>query len=252
LSAAPALDAVFERIYSFDFASGRVMARAYAAQDHRDPLGHAVVAAAELFAELERLQLLTPVPAGIKMKGRPDPAVRVRIQDAARLAEEQGQRLLVKDPNDPQALLALMLVCGIERDYRALVEQRYRQSWVSARRAQEYALRLTRTQPAAHDARFTIGFTDYLVSSAPFFLKPFMKMEAADGNRERAIANLRQAAFGGRYLKGFAQLILARIYHEDRRYAEAEEMLRLLVTHYPGNTNVSRQLGRAAQGLAHR
>lgn len=135
-----------------------------------------------------------------------------------------------------------MLVRGIERDYLALVEKSYRQSWVSARLAQEYALRLTRTSPDFQDDWFNIGFSDYLVSSVPFFLKPFMKMERAEGNRTQAIANLRKAAGGGRYLKGFAQLILAQIYRQDHRPAEADEMLQMLVAEHPDNRTISRQL----------
>ncbi len=243
LAAAPTVDAAFTRIYSFDFASGRAYAREYTALHDRDPLGHAVVAAADLFAELERLKLLTQEPGAAKAQGQADPAVWARIQAASRLAEDRAQVLLARDPDDPQALMALMLVHGIKRDYLALVEKSYRQSWVSAKLAQQYALQLTRTHPDLQDAWFTIGFSDYLVSSAPFFAKPFMKMEAAQGNRPQAIANLRKAALGGRYLKGFAQLILAQIYRKDNRATESGQMLRRLAKDYPDNPIASRAPG---------
>jgi len=248
LSASPTVDAAFTRIYSFDFATGREIARQYAATYDADPLGHAVVAAADLFAELERLKLLTQEPGGGKSQGRPDPAAWIRIQAASRLASQRAQALLVKNNDDPKALMALMLVHGIERDYLALVEKSYRQSWVSAKLSQQYALRLTRTHPDLQDAWFTIGFSDYLVSSVPFFLKPFMRMEAAEGNRAQAIENLRKAALGGRYLKGFAQLILAQIYRKDKRQAESDQMLRRLAADYPDNPIVGRELNRASQG----
>ncbi|MBY0507374.1 MAG: hypothetical protein K2X03_25895 [Bryobacteraceae bacterium] len=242
LFGAPTIDAAFARIYSFDFANGRALGREYSAQNDQDPLGPAVVAAADLFAELERLKLLTQEPGGGKAQGKPDPAVWERIQTSSRLAERRAQTLLSKDPDDPKALMALMLIHGLERDYLALVEKSYRQSWASAKLAQQYALRLTRTHPDLQDAWFTIGFSDYLVSSVPFFLKPFMKMEAAEGNRTEAIANLRKAAVGGRYLKGFAQLLLAQIYRKDKRKAESDQMLRRLAKDYPDNPIVSRGL----------
>ena len=248
LAAAPTADAAFARIYSFDFAHGRALASEYSLAHDRDPLGPAVVAAADLFSELERLKLLTQDPGGAKAEGKPDPALWPRLQASSRLVEQRAQALLAADPDDPQALTALMLVHGIERDYLALIEKSYRQSWVSARRAQQYALRLTRTHPEAQDAWFTIGFSDYLVSSVPFFLKPFMKMEAAEGNRPQAIANLRKAALGGRYLKGFAQLILAQIYRKDHRQAESDQMLRRLAKDYPDNPIVPRELTRPAAG----
>ncbi len=241
-SAAPTVDAAFARIYSFDFAAGRTLAREYSQQNDYDPLGPAVVAAADLFGELERLKLLTQEPSAGKAEGKADPATWERIQASARLAERRAQTLIAKDPDDAKALMALMLVHGIQRDYLALVEKSYRQSWVSAKLAQQYALRLTRTHPDLQDAWFTIGFSDYLVSSVPFFLKPFMKMEAAEGNRAQAIANLRKAAVGGRYLKGFAQLILAQIYRKDKKKAESDQMLRRLAKDYPDNPIASRQL----------
>lgn len=247
LFSAPTVDAAFSRIYSFDFASGRALARDYAALNDADPLGHAVVAAADLFAELERLKLLSQDPGAGKAQGAADPAVWLRIQSASGIAEQRAQSLLAKDSDDPKALMALMLVHGIRRDYLALVEKSYRQSWVSAKLAQQYALQLTRTHPNLQDAWFTIGFSDYLVSSVPFFLKPFMKMEAAEGNRAEAIANLRKAALGGRYLKGFAQLILAQIYRKDKRKVDSEQMLRRLAADYPDNPIVHRELVRPTE-----
>ena len=248
LAAAPTVDTAFARIYSFDFASGRALAREYTALHDSDPLGHAVVAAADLFAELQRLQLLTPNPGTTKAQGRPDPQVWARIQAASQIAETRAQTLLLRHPDDPQALMALMLAHGIKRDYLALVEKSYRQSWISAKLAQQYALELTRTHPDLQDAWFTIGFSDYLVSSAPFFVRPFMKMEAAQGNRPQAIANLRKAAVGGRYLKGFAQLILAQIYRQDKRQVESDQMLRRLAADYPDNPIAAGQLTRPAPG----
>ncbi len=252
LAAAPvatsAVDTAFARIYSFDFASGRAFARAYTASHDSDPLGHAVLAAADLFAELERLQLLTPNPGTNKAQGRPDPRVWERIQAASQNAKTRAQTLRLRHPDDPQALMALMLAHGINRDYLALVEKSYRQSWISAKLAQQYALELTRTHPDLQDAWFTIGFSDYLVSSAPFFVRPFMKMEAAQGNRSQAIANLRKAALGGRYLKGFAQLILAQIYRQDKRQAESDQMLRRLASDYPDKPLAADLLARPAPG----
>ncbi len=248
VAAAPTVDAAFARIYSFDFTAGRALAHEYSQQNDNDPLGPAVVAAADLFAELERLNLLSQEPGGGKAVGKADPATWERIQASAGLAAQRAQALIAKDPDDAKALMALMLVHGIERDYLALVEKSYRKSWVSAKLAQQYALRLTRTHPDLQDAWFTIGFSDYLVSSVPFFLKPFMKMEAAEGNRAQAIANLRKAAVGGRYLKGFAQLILAQIYRKDKRKVESEQMLRRLAKDYPDNPIVSRELTRPTAG----
>lgn len=235
VSAASPVDAAFERIYSFDFAAARELAEASIHQDPDDPLAHTALAGTELFGELARLKLLSTEIGGGKMQGRPDPAVWARLQDASQKTTRRAQARLARDPHDGRALLSLMIIHGMERDYLALVEKSYRQSWTSAKLSQQYALELTRRHPQLADAWFTIGFNDYLVSSVPFFLKPFMRMEAAEGNRDLAIANLRKAALGGNYLKGFAQLILTQVYRQSRRSAESQEMLRRLAADYPDN-----------------
>jgi hypothetical protein len=142
LAAAPTIDAAFERIYSFDFSRGRALAHDYARQNDRDPMGPAVLAAADLFAELGRLKLLTQEPGAGKMKGQPDPVIWKRIESATRDAESRAKAVLARSPNDAQALMALMVAHGVQRDYLALVDKSYRQSWVSARLAQQYALQL--------------------------------------------------------------------------------------------------------------
>lgn len=208
-----------------------------------DPMGPAAVAASHLFGEMERLNLLAE-ETGRKASGKADGTTRQALESAWAETRRRADAVLARDPSDTNALLALMLVRGMERDYRALVEKSYRSSWTSAREAQALALRLVETAPQAQDAWFTIGFSDYLISTVPGIFRPFMKMEQADGNKSRGIANLEKAARAGRYLKGFARLMLASIYKKEKRPRESERLLRELAQDYPDNPVLRREVGR--------
>lgn len=233
------LDAIFERIYSFDFATGAELAREYSARRSGDPLGPAAEASAIAFGEMKRLNLFD----GERSKTKPDGMVRRAMMTAIHETDRRTKVLLAHNTRDRGALTARMIVRGLERDYLALVEKSYRESWVSARQAQAHALVLTREHPEVQDAWYTIGFSDYLIATVPFVVRPFMKMELADGNKPRGIANLEKAARGGRFLKGFAQLMLANIYRKEKRPADAERTLRELARDYPDNVVIRRQAG---------
>lgn len=237
------LDAAMHRIYSLDFAGGQAAAAEASRKMPQDPLPPAVLTAGRLFAELDRLQLLG---RSDKAKGRPDAAARRLMQESGAEAIRRAEAVLERDPANVDALTALMLVHGVERDYLALVEKSYRASWTSARKAQEYALQLVAKHPQVQDAWFTIGFSDYLIASVPFVFRPFMKMESADGDRRRGVRNLERAADGGRFLKGFARMLLVNIYRKDGRKADAERLLRELAREYPVNPAFRRELGDGA------
>ena len=234
----PTLESAFQRIYSFDFTGGADRAQKYAASNPADPLGPAAVAASHLFGEMHRLNLFGEG----KSNAKANPAVKQAMDSAIVETGVRAKARLAKDAKDRDALLALMIVRGLERDYLALIEKSYRASWVSAREAQAHALELTRSHPDTKDAWYTIGFSDYLIATVPFVVRPFMKMEMADGNRPRGIANLEKAATGGQYLKGFAQLMLANIYKKEKRPADAERTLRELAREYPDNPVIRREV----------
>jgi len=239
------LDAAMHRIYSFEFAAGQSIAAAATAEHREDPLPPAVLASAHLFAELDRLQLLDGGPGTSKPKAKPDARVWQSIQDAAAEAERRAHACLKSQSHDADSLLALMLAHGARRDYLALVDKSYRASWVEARQAQAYALQLRQFHPDRHDAFFTIGFSDYLISTVPFVFRPFMKMPEADGNRARGIRNLEAAAQQGRFLKGFARILLVNIYRKEGRREDARRLLRELAQEYPVNRTIQRELSRS-------
>jgi tetratricopeptide (TPR) repeat protein len=237
------LEQAMRRIYSQDFPGGQKMAAQLTERERQAPLAPAVLASAYLFSELDRLQLLRD---GDRPNLKPDAALRKSMTGAVQEAIARAEAALQRDAEQVEALTALMIVHGVERDYLALVEKSYRQSWVHARKAQECALKLIARHPEVKDAWFTVGFSDYLISTVPFVFRPFMKMEQADGDRRRAVRNLEKAAEGGRFLRGFAQMILVSAYRKDGRRADSERMLQTLAREYPQNEAIRKELGQPA------
>lgn len=133
-----------------------------------------------------------------------------------------------------------MFLHGLERDFLALVHKSYTESWRHAQLAQGHALRLLELDPDFADAWFTLGFNSYIRFRVPTLFRGFMTLEFGEDDREEAILQIEYAAAKGRYLKGFAMLILAGIYREAGRRADFESMVKQLRKAYPHNAALPR------------
>jgi len=246
---APSIDDAFHRLYNFDFAASRSIADQYAAANPGDPMGPATRAAAWLFSELHRLNLLGKefMTSDDRIKGgeRALPKEQARREFLRSVAEAKA---LAGGKDDVRSLLAMTIVYGLERDYDALVEKRLRASLESARESQRYARRLIARDPSQKDAYFTFGFSEYLVGSLPFFARWFMKMDGVEGDKARGLEQLEIAANEGRYLKPFAQMMLAMFYVREKRPVDSKRHLRELAREYPGNPAVKAELTRIGGG----
>ncbi len=238
---AASLDAALRRLYSFDFRGSSEKLAEYTSANAADPLGHALRASGLLFEELNRMNLLgrefITDNEKIEKKDRPqsDTGARRRFAEAVAETRARAGAALEKDPRDRNALLALCIAVGAERDYAALVEKRMRASMEYVKESQGFALRLLKVDPSAYDAYVTTGFSEYLLGSLPFFLKWFVKVDGAQGNKEAGLKQLESAAERGRYLKPFAQLLLANFYLREKKPEQTRKWLRELAREYPEN-----------------
>lgn len=235
------IDLAFNRLYNHDFDGSRRILAQYTAAHPDDPLGHAVRSSALLYSELNRLNLLgrdfmtsderiaSPKP------GKPDPALRNEFMAVTAEALQRGQARLQAAPADRNALLALCLAYSAQRDFAALVEKRFRDSFNHAKEAQGYAVRLLKVDPQAYDAYLTTGFSEYLVGNLPFYAKWFVKMDGVQGDKQQGLRNLEIVAKSGHYLKPFAQMMLATFYLREKRDAESHQLLVELAREFPEN-----------------
>jgi hypothetical protein len=141
-------------------------------------------------------------------------------------------------------LLALLIATGAERDFSALVEKRYKDSYYAAKASQEYALRLQAIDPKIGDAWFTRGFSEYLVGSVPFVIRWLMKIDQVSGDKKKGIELMTKCAQEGRYLKPFAQMMVASIYQKDKKFKECRQLLEAFAADHPENEVVRMELAK--------
>ena len=236
-----ALQSAVNDLYQSNFEASRQTLTNYSASHPQDPLPHAMKAATYLFAELERVGALKGnllsddrnVQRGSAYQ--PDSRTAAGLEDAVEQTRKYARTRLLADPKDRNALLAMCIVTGVQRDYLALVEHKMRESYSFIRESNVYAKRLLDADPTAYDAYLTKGFTEYLVANLPFYLRWMMSMDEVTGTREQGLSDMRIAAQSGQYLKPFAQLLLAMFYLREKREDKTEALLAQLTEQYPAN-----------------
>lgn len=244
------LDDAFDRMYRHDFTGAVAVAEGYIAKQPEDPLGHTVKAAAHLFSELARLEILeseffkSDTRIAAKTKPMPDAAIRQALFESLDAARRIARRQLEAKSSDTNALFALCLSAGIETDYLALVEKRQLGSLKHAKESHGWAVKLLAIEPAFHDAYLTMGLSEYLLGSVPFFVRWFLKFEQTEGSKGAAVANLEKVAASGRYLKPFAKVLLTIIHLREKRPGEAEKLLADLAAAYPQNPLFRKELAK--------
>ena len=248
-----AVDHALARMYNFDFPEAQRILDRYIAANPADPVAYAVRAAALLFSELDRLMILEiefftdDERIRTKTKLAPDPDVRRRLHQAAREAQKRARAVLAVRPNDRSALFALSMATGVLTDYAGLVEKRKLASLALAKESHGYALELLRHHPTFYDAHLTMGLSEYLTGSLPFFVRWFVRFDQVEGSKARAVKHLELAARSGRYLGPFAKILLAILHLREKRPWETEKLLAELARDYPENPLIRKELAKVSK-----
>lgn len=244
--------AALRQMYNSQFESSRAMLSAYSFLHPADPLAYSLCAASYLFSELDRSGALSrSLLKDERSLARPDAghvdeSTAAGLSDAVSQARSHAQALLAINPRDTNALLALCIVSGVQRDYLALVEHKLRESYEYIKESQEYSSRLLEADPTAYDAYLSKGFTEYLVASLPFYLRWPMRLDNVSGSKQQGLHDLQIAAESGRYLKPFAQLLLAMFYLRENQRGQTEKLLAQLTHDYPENPAFAEELRKLA------
>jgi hypothetical protein len=243
------------RLYNFDFSGAHRILDRHLAADPSDSLAFSMRAAAYLFSELDRLQILESEFFADdkriieKKKLQPDPGIRTKFSEAIQAAQNLAKKRLESDANDKDSLLTLAVCAGLLTDYAALVERRQFGSLSYAKESQRYAVRLLELDPTYYDAYLTTGLSEYLVGSLPFFVRWFVKFEAVEGSKEKAVRNLETVAKSGRYFGPFARILLSLIHLREKRPHDSERLLAELARDYPENPLIRKELSKISSKL---
>lgn len=254
-AAAPAPVAeTFRLLYDQDFTASLEQADLAIRQDPGNPMSHTARAAAWLFSELHRRKLLgkefmtAEDRESKKPVNLPAEDARMEFHRAVGTAKSLAASRLGTNSSDREALLAMTISTGLERDYLALIEKKLRSSLEAARESQRYANRLLAVDPGGYDAYFTTGFNEYLVGSLPFFARWFMKMDGVEGNKQKGLQQLELAAEKGTYLGSFSRMMLALFYQREKRPLDTRRHLRQLAADHPRNAAVRQELEKIEGG----
>ncbi len=235
------LKSAVNELYASRFEASRQRLSDFSVAHPQDPLPYAMKAASYLFAELDRGGALKDnflsddrnVQRGVD--AQPDRRTAADLNAAVIQTRKFARARLLLQPDDRNALLAMCIVAGVQRDYLALVEHKLRESYTFIRESNVYAKRLIKSDPTAYDAYLTKGFTEYLVANLPFYLRWMMSLDEVTGTREQGLNDLQIAAQSGQYLKPFAQLLLAMFYLREKKDDKTAELLAQLTEQYPSN-----------------
>ena len=244
------------RMYNVDFSAANRILDDYIRQQPADPMGHTFRASSDLFFELDRLKVLEGEffaddkrIAG-KRGMKPDRALHQALFASMDRARQAANQRLKTNPNDSDALFALAINSGMTMDYTALIEKRQISSLSMAKESQRLALQVLKVDPGYTDAYLTTGSTEYILGSLPFFVKWFVKIDEAQGDKLLAVRKLERVAEGGRYLGPFAKILLSLIHLREKRLPQSARLLDELTQEFPENPLFKRELARVRELIA--
>ena len=236
------LDRGYRGMYNLAFTDAHRCFRDWERSHPESPMGPVSDAAAYLFSEFQRLNILQSEffvnddSFFHRSTGTPDPAVKREFEGALRRGEELAEPIVRRSPDDETALFAMVLASGLRADYKALIEKRYWASLNDVKEARNRAEQLLAKHPGCYDAYLAIGVENYLLSLKPAPIRWILRMNGARTEKKVGLERLRLTAEKGRYLEPFAKLLLAVAALRDGNTEEGRRLLSELMRRFPGNT----------------
>lgn len=250
LSTSDPLDLSYRQMYNLQFRQAHETIHGYEQLHPGDPLGPTSDAAAYLFSEFDRLDVLhSELFVDDQMfkdrrKLNADPAIHAAFeQDLAESNREAGA-VLQHSPNDRNALLAKVFDMGLESNYLSMIEKRNLEALHYAKDGGLLAEKLLAVAPDCYDAYLAVGVENYLLGLRPAPERWIFRLYGAEADKDRGIRTLELTAEKGHYLLPFAQLLLAVAALRDKDTYRAKELLRNLAQEFPNNLLYQKELAR--------
>ncbi len=250
LIANPVIERGFHQMYDLNFGEAHKTFAQWERERPDDPIGPVSNAAAYLFAEFDRLNILHSeffVLNSIfhrRPKLTPDPAIRQAFDLELDKSEKLWAEILQRMPGDADALFAKILTLGLRADYEALIEGRDFDALKVIKSSRATAEKLLALQPNYYDAYLAIGVENYLFSLRPAPVRWILQAGGAQTDRERGIEDLRLTADKGRYLSPYARLLLAVAALRGNDIPRARDLLTALAREFPNNRLYAQELAR--------
>jgi len=246
----PVIDRGFRQMYNLDFNEAHNTFAQWERDHPVDPIGPVSNAAAYLFAEFDRLNILHSeffVDNGVfhrRPKVTPDAAVRQAFDQELDKSAKLSDKILLQMPDDPDALFAKILTLGLRADYEALIEGRDFDALKVIKSSRATAEKLLMIQPNYYDAYLAIGVENYLFSLKPAPMRWILQAGGAQTDHNVGVEDLRLTAEKGVYLNPYARLLLAVAALRDKDIPKARDLLSALAREFPHNRLYAQELAR--------
>jgi hypothetical protein len=232
------LDDAYHDMYNLQFDAAHQVIHEWERGHPTSPLGPAADAAADLFAEFERLHILQSEFFAhdsnflTQRQLAPDPQ---RKQDFDQALDQTRKLAAVAPASDPDALFAEVLASGLNSDYLALIAKRNLAALSETKVARAAADKLLAERPDYYDAYVAIGLENYLLSLKAAPVRWLLRLGGSKTDKDEGIQNLRLVAEKGHYLLPFARLLLAVAAVRDKDRVSAKRELGWLAMQFPAN-----------------
>ena len=252
----------FEHYYDLDY-DGAVSDFEKALKAHPDdPFAVNHLLSAVFYRELYRVGALdTGLYSNnsflVKKKFDFDPKVSAQVNELIDRALLLSAQQLAKDPKDVQALYARGLSRALRAEYMALVDKAWfpaLRNAIGARRDHEEVLKLA---PDYADAKTIVGVHNYVAGSLPWAVKAAASLVALNGNKQKGIQYLYDAANAGGETSLDARVALALFLRREQHFEDALAVVRGLTATHPRNflfaleeANILKDAGRGPESVA--
>src|SRR6476469_7130132 len=196
------LDQGYRAMYNLNFEAAHRSFAAWEKTHPDDPMGPASDAAAFLFCEFDRMNILRSefltddkkVLGGKRMV--PDANAKRAFELDLKRSADLSKALLARGSSGDteKALLSNVLRVALQANYDALIEKRQWQALNEVKDARIQADALVAKYPASVDAYLAVGVENYLLSQKAAPLRMFLRMTGAQTDKQAGLAKLRIVA----------------------------------------------------------
>ncbi len=250
LSPSDPLDLAYRQMYNLQFREAHATIQGFEQLHPAQPLGPTSDAAAYLFNEFDRLDVLQAelfVDDQMfkdRRKLSADPAIHAAFEKDLAESNREADAILQNSPNDRNALRAKVFDLGLEADYLSMIEKRNLEALRYTKNGGLLAEKLLAVAPDCYDAYLAVGVENYILGLRPAPERWLFRLYGAEADKDRGIGTLQLTAQKGHYLMPFAQLLLAVAALRDKDTNRAKELLRNLAEEFPNNPLYQKQLER--------
>jgi hypothetical protein len=253
-SSIPELEDGFHDLYVQKFPEAREIFEQWANAHPDEPFGQVAIAASYLFEEFYLQHVLTSdyflndkrFLGGIA--GTPDSDRIQGFGTAIAKARTLAFQRLKKHSRDPEGLYVLTLAAGMESNASSMPLKKHYDALKHLKEANVNAELLLQQRPDAYDAYVALGCANYIIGSLPGSARFMLWFGGIHGDKRLGMEQIQKTVDGGRYLKPFAQILLALSARREKQDALAQKLLKDLTEEFPGNlvyiTEYEKALGR--------